>query len=316
MEISFYQKIRGTLKHLYFALRKIVPAPVFLALSFRIMYYANKFAVMSFISKYKFSLLENLDLSFKKSDTLFILGSGSSINEYSKSQWEEIAEGNSVGFNFWLLHDFIPSFYVYEENLDEKRNNIFYEILESKKDLYAKVPFIVKDIEYKGLSVGKIPAELKEQIYLSIDLTVGASEEELDLFFMKGNQFITRKNKNGLNVILKKSGTLSYLIFLAQQMNYKKIVLCGIDLNNSNYFYDKPEYDERYPTPSNYANKEGVHPTNLNIEGNIPMEKIIAVIDEQILKPQGIELFVGSKKSALYPIVPYYFENEAQKDCD
>lgn len=304
-----YRKLRGTLKHLYFTLRNIMPASIFLKLSFRFMFLANSLTVHNYVKKYKLSYLKDLPKSLKKSDTVFILGSGASINQYSDEQWYEISTKDSVGFNFWLIHHFVPSFYVYEENLDKQRNNIFYNILSLKKNKYKGIPLIVKDIEYKGLSIEKLPNELKSHVYISTDLTVGCTREELELFYQKGYEYIVSKNKHGLKAIIKKSGTLSYLLILAEQLNYKKIVLCGVDLNNSAYFYDDLRFQQSFSVPQNNLAANEKHPTNQATGENVPIEDVIFVINELVFKPKGIKLYVGSKESALYPRLPYYFEN-------
>ncbi|MBD1383015.1 hypothetical protein [Metabacillus arenae] len=305
---KLYRIIRGVLKHIYNILQKAVPKKYFLSLSFMAMYIANSITVNFFQKRYGFNKINSFPVKDEKEDVLFILGSGSSVNLYTERQWELISNHHSVGFNFWLIHEFIPSFYVYEENLNKDRNQIFYNLLNMKKHHFQNVPIIVKDVEYKGLSVDQIPSELKKDVYLSTELTVGCDEENLKDFFIQGHRFMGNINKNGLNAILKKSGTLSYLIFLAEQLKYKKIVLCGIDLNDSKYFYDLDKYKEEYDIPTNYKDVEGKHPTNQKTNGNVPMEDIIYSINENILKPQGIKLYVGSKTSALFPKLPYYFE--------
>ncbi|MBU7594541.1 hypothetical protein [Metabacillus halosaccharovorans] len=304
-----YRKLRGTLKHLYFALRNILPTSFFLKLSFRLMYLANLITVQNYIKKYKLTSLKDLPIDLKRSETVFILGSGSSINRITDSQWKQISTKDSIGFNFWLIHHFVPSLYVYEENLDKERNTIFYNILSLKKKDYKSTPLIVKDIEYKGISIEKIPNDLRSQVYVSTDLTVGCKREELELFYQKGYQFINSKNRNGLKAILKKSGTLSYLLVLAEQLNYKEIVLCGVDLNNSAYFYDEPKFQKSFSVPQNNLVTNQKHPTNQATGENVPIEDVIFVINELIFKPKGIKLYVGSKESALYPRLPYYFEN-------
>ena len=50
--------------------------------------------------------------SYKQSDTLFILGSGGSIATCSDKQWETIGKHDSIGFNFWLLHEFVPTYFT------------------------------------------------------------------------------------------------------------------------------------------------------------------------------------------------------------
>jgi hypothetical protein len=313
MKKSLYQGVRSVLKRLYFFTKRMLPTTFFMKIGFNSMYIANSISVKSYKSKFGFCGIEDLPRSIKKSDTLFILGSGASVNEYTDGYWEEIAKHDSVGFNFWMYHDFVPSFYVYEENLDPQRNQIFYDLFNQKKSDYLGVPIIVKDIEYKGVSGDKIPEEMKNQVYLSTELTIGCKEEEINLFFKKGHKFIESKNRKNINVLLKKSGTLSYLISLAEQLGYKKIVLCGIDLNNSKYFYEEEKYREKYVIPTNYENKNALHPTNQNTNGNIPMWKIIFTLRDTILTPKGIKLLIGSKSSALYPDLPYFYRKQVER---
>ena len=40
-------------------------------------------------------------LKHKTSDTIFILGSGPSINLITDDQWDHISSCNSIGFNYW-----------------------------------------------------------------------------------------------------------------------------------------------------------------------------------------------------------------------
>ncbi|WP_404468984.1 hypothetical protein [Sutcliffiella horikoshii] len=312
-----YKFIRTMFKHLYLLLQIIIPQKLFIAISFRVMYLANKQVVSKYRKKYNVKLLGEMGGKLKKSNTLFILGSGSSVNSLTNEQWEEIKKHDSVGFNFWFLHDFTPSFYVYEENLNTERNDIFYDILSTKKEDYKDIPFIVKDIEYKGLTYEKIPEELRDQFYLSTDITFQSQKNDLQLFYKLGYEFIRQLNKDiEIKVLLKKSGTLSYLLTLGEQLGYKKIVLCGVDLNNSKYFYDSTLYKEKFKIPAIPINSMEKHPTNQALNGNIPMEEIISVIDQTILVPKGIKLYIGSKTSALYPKLPYYFDEQEESEVN
>lgn len=62
-----------------------------------------------------------LDMLIEKrsSDTLFVLGSGASVCQYSHDQWATIGMADSIGMNNWILHDFVPTFYAAELIADE-----------------------------------------------------------------------------------------------------------------------------------------------------------------------------------------------------
>jgi hypothetical protein len=301
---------RNLLKKCSSLLVKVIPTKLFVCIFYQISYIINRLTIRKIANKYSLKLIDQFKSDFtRKSDTLFILGSGDSINMIDDTQWDEISKHDSVGFNFWLLHKFVPSFYVFEESLDKERNFIFYKNLYVKKDDYKNTPFIVKDIEYKGISTELIPSNLRNNIYLSTEMVIQNTDSKyLEYFFIKGINFIKSKNKKKLRVLLKKSGSLSYLLFLGEALGYKKIVLCGIDLNNSKYFYDRYNI-ENLTIPINYKNKDYIHPTNERTKTNTPMSEVVLLINDLLLKREGVKLYVGNKISALYPSLDCYFDD-------
>jgi len=297
------RSFRQLLKKINEYIVRIIPRPVYIFL------YCIVGAVINYLTVKRVSRITGLkslrDLNMedlKRSDTLFILGSGSTINDITDEQWEIIKKHDSVGFNFWLLHSFTPNFYVYEEHLDRKRNDIFYANLNRKIDEYKHLPIIVKDVEYKGITYQKIPKELIKNYYLSSEIVVPDFNEKKvskNLKFML--KYYRWTNKRRIHVIPKKSGSLSYLLFLGYMMRYRKIILCGVDLNNNNYFFDNMDVLK----PLNEG--KGVHPTNISKKDNVPMERIIDMFND-VAARQGVEIYCGSKKSALYPRYPCYFD--------
>ena len=124
--------------------------------------------------KHGVNTIDNLNVQeYKKSDTIFIMGSGSSINTISEDQWNIISKNDSLGLNFWIIHDFIPTFYCYEEpNISGNRKKIFYDILNKKKELLSESPIIIKDLLPSKISFDRIPQNLKKNIDLSRDFDI------------------------------------------------------------------------------------------------------------------------------------------------
>ena len=48
---------------------------------------------------------------YKKTDRIYILGSGRSIMNVSKKEWKHIEEYDTIGFNHWYVHKHNPTFY-------------------------------------------------------------------------------------------------------------------------------------------------------------------------------------------------------------
>ncbi|MFU2109639.1 hypothetical protein ACLRAH_03740 [Glaesserella parasuis] len=243
----------------------------------------------------------------KKSDTLFILGSGSSINDLSSSDWEHISKHDSVGFNFWFLHDFVPSYYVYEESLDQRRNDIFYEILDDKKELYKNTVFLVKDIERKGKTLHKIPSSIKNNFYLAPSMSFTSNFLDENKFFYMLNEiipFLKKVNSNRIRLLFNRKASLIYIVMLSYLLGYKKVVLCGVDLNNNHYFFDDVKYNNYKKPDNSYIN--GVHPTN-DIGNKDPMTvaQILEVLYFKFLY-KNINLYILSNKSELAKFLPIY----------
>ena len=250
-------------------------------------------------------------LSNKKSDTIFVLGSGSSINRLTREQWQIISSNDSIGFNFWLLHDFIPNYYVLEPVGGEKAKILKHNLLYRSKD-YRDVPFILKDAARlkETAFLENLPPFIKERLLVSRAINIPGTtmtefSRSIDLLLKKE---IPQIRRTGL--LLKMRATLSYILFLAYSMGYKKIVLCGVDLNNSTYFFEENQngYLERgLKIPAN-EHKMNLHRTIDPELGEVTVDQAVYALKQLVFEPQGIKLYIGSKASLLYPKLPYYFK--------
>ena len=93
----------------------------------------------------------DLDLrTAKHSDTLFILASGSSINKISSARWDVIARHDSIGFNFWPIHAFVPNMYFVETIPTNypQMFEAFCRIARHRAKDYASVIKVVTELRY------------------------------------------------------------------------------------------------------------------------------------------------------------------------
>ena len=94
----------------------------------------------------------------KKTDTLFILGSGASINELTQEQWGFIKQHDSVGFNNWVVHKFVPDFYMFEAVADnEEASKVeikhFFHNLNIRSEEYKDITIIYKLNGYQSVPI-------------------------------------------------------------------------------------------------------------------------------------------------------------------
>lgn len=259
--------------------------------------------------------VKDFSASFSQdSDTVFLLGSGDSVNTYDDSKWEIIRKKFSIGFNYWVINDFIPNLYFIEVPTEISHWDVLEKNMILKKNLYKNVPVIFKDLINKRFLRWKIYKnidKISNNVYLWEDIPYPVSS--MDEFY-KDFSYIKRKesflDKN--YPIFHKTGSIFFLLNFAVKFGFKKIVLCGVDLNHNNYFFhtNKEYYQSKeIPLPPIFDNDK-VHPTlNPVWSGEMTIDKILYIFNDEILKPSGIELFVALKSSALYPEIPSYFND-------
>ena len=122
----------------------------------------------------------------KQSDTLFILGSGASILELNKEQLTEIEENDSFGFNFWLLHKLVPTYYSAEFKPNSERSDMLWKNLVVRADDYCETPIMFKYSRTFRRQLNNIPGKLNER-YLTSHLSIPGRSESSFRNWLKGN---------------------------------------------------------------------------------------------------------------------------------
>ena len=107
----------------------------------------------------------------------------------------------------------------------------------------------------------------------------------------------------GVSRLFKYMGTMTSLITLASRIGYRNIVLCGVDLSNSGYFYQDVT---RYPDMAGFASSPpgDRHVLMADQLPHCGADEVIFAINDLLLKPRGQRLFVENPSSALHPTVP------------
>ena len=126
---------------------KQLPYPIFLRL-FHLKYAIGELGQDDFCRrKFHIGSFEEIDLAkWKRSDFLFILGSGASINRISPERWKSIAQHDTIGFNFWPFHPFVPGMYFFEAiRTNTYAGKVFSEIARRRAAEYANSLKVVTD---------------------------------------------------------------------------------------------------------------------------------------------------------------------------
>lgn len=242
------------------------------------------------------------------SDTLFILGSGYSINELSDEMLKQIATHDSFGFNFWPIHPLVPSLYfceVINPELNEISRDAYHRfqgLAESRPD-YSQVPKLISDVNQQTQFHWKIfPESWHSELYSLQTFPIFARNEEevataLRILLRAGFFRQTR-------VVLKYRATVVMLVALGYALGYRRIVLCGFDITDTRYFYHHEKYREWNDFVS--STPGAVHATATVKPMMATVPETLSALEKVVLKPSGCEILLASSSSALHPRFPVF----------
>ena len=285
----------------------------------------RQFRIMRWLAPYRLPSVKHFPyLNYRKSDTLFIMGSGGSICTYTKKMWDTIRSHDSFAFNFWPVHDFIPTYYqveIAQASVDRAAMNA--KVLNHRKDAYANVPILLKSMhivpERLVAFFSRLDPSLRKNMYVSFVLPMPGLGPRSRSYAIKWLERagVYEENKPRKISFCWASSVVS-MLNLAVHWGYRKLVLCGVDLTDSRYFYevDADYYiKQNVPLPDNIFNAAETHHINTAERllddspdwGSVKLKATLQILDEVVLKPRGIHMHVALKSSALYPDIPDYF---------
>jgi hypothetical protein len=271
--------------------------------------------------------------SFKKSDTLFVLASGSSINRLDGNQWKTISSADSLGINFWLYHDFVPTWYLWEIPRSPESAKVLIELLRLKLHAYERTCCLLKDAGKLSLRYAnwkeELPLRQITHLYTLCNLHVsGRTESGLRLWLKLYRALGYFQKQEILWGIPMKRASLFQSLAFGLMAGYRRIILCGVDLNHGDYFYQAPLYREKglpqlAPSPTSpnalaalYSERgmslrgtpnPQVHNTMDKALNPLPIDRMVHALHEVVLKPEGVELYTAFSSSALHPRIPAFW---------
>jgi hypothetical protein len=256
-------------------------------------------------------LLDQVDLlQIKSSDTLFVLGSGPSINRILPERWQLIAGHDTVAFNWWLYHSFVPKFYFFEsieKAASPEAFDSYLTLAGRRANDYASTIKVAMEFHREGTqTLDHLPPAFRKNLFAAHKVEAPArNEEELvrALRYLEGRG--TFQVAGRFSYLLKYAASLTTMLVFALKLGYKRIVLCGIDLKTPDYFFqDRRFYPESWEPPA--AERNGSHDTDVPLTWRVPVTRAVAVIKKQLLDPAGMALYVESEDSALWPMLPAF----------
>lgn len=234
----------------------------------------------------------------RKHNTAVLLGSGSTINDITMEEWKRIHDGTDTWtMNNWVYHPFaVPDFYVIETKW--YGFDILKERLEEKKEAYSKTNFLFQRNKQIKMKDGS-------RSFIRDVAPPGSSVYEFDITSRdpkRLSQNINARYEYHPNKLTKSyEASLTHVLELLHRMGYHFIILYGVELNNSFYFWS--DGDPKYGKVHHLTNKahEGKKPTEPH--GTIIVKDFIHSFYRRLMEDDKY-MFVGTQKTVLYPDIP------------
>ena len=281
---------------------KIVPSWVYYKVAFfikkRRLKKFNKIVCSENNSVSIFNLLKNK----KNNSKVFIFGSGSSINELSFKNYEEINDNCSIGINNWAFHNFVTNYYMIELGVDEKHNERFrLRILSLLKNKLKKPVFLIYVSYQNIIDPIKLKNWMKEmdpkRVFLYDYIRPDTFKKNFKTQFLKTLKLLSEKNKVSNVLTLGLGASLERAISLTILLNYSKIILLGVDLRNTKVFWSNK--DSNFKDIHSGQKSFGFHKTALQKINGLPVQRSIKILDELAREQFNSRILISTKKSLL-----------------
>ena len=255
----------------------------------------------------------------QKNKTLFILGSGASVNRLTDRHFDIVKSGYSIGMNAWVSHSFVPNAYSFEADTILAPPSVEIETMSAKLASRAQshpettlLLFRPKTPELLHRMV-RVPESLKSRAFMYgrhnlLTRTDAALKKDL------GPLLVNRlKNLDKSPVLIDNGASVVRMIEVGLFAGFKEIVLLGIDLNSSPYFWEAPDaplshqqMKGRYHRPQNME-----HDTLETFDRPYSTLLFIQEMAQAGQREFGATVYIGTEGSSLGGKIPDYHWNLA-----
>lgn len=248
----------------------------------------------------------------KKSEKIYILGCGSSINNITDEEWDLISKHDSIGVNYFYFHDFKPTAHFVELGKSQAAFNCIHEFLLCNKERNEPVFMQIRHLIYNETRL----KSNKERVHLYSPTTMQSKNTHILKKYLKLFYFPPSKNKP----LIHHCSTLDCVINFAVRQGYKKICLVGVDLNNNQYFWDAfpnnihynkaiDAVNEDYAAVNWSRDEDTCHATVNTVLTDkyncLDLVTYLKLLNDTIFSTNGIDLVVSNKTSLLASYFSY-----------
>lgn len=255
------------------------------------------------INRRRYRLLAESELrAARKSDTVFIFGSGSSLNEITPEEWTFFRQHDVFGFNAFYHDRWIPvDFHLLRVGVygDLRWRPFATEVsgILNSNPHFANTIFILQErylAQFSNQLVGHRLLPRGARLFRYADARQDTPP--------------TRSFKDGLR---HTTGTLNDVVNCAFCIGWKDIVLVGVDLYDSRYFYLPPDQTVGIDASTGQVNSSEHNPyrgQRFDEPHNTLRAGAVDVMREwrSALERDGVRLSVYNPRSLLATVLPVY----------
>ena len=236
--------------------------------------------------------------------TLFILGAGPSINELNSNDFLHIGECVSVGVNSVIVSDISVDFIAFESAGKQKAANEktakFFDLLEVKKNKGLNT---VVFYYFSGNCMHGISTFLARRRSCKVVPYAGAYLKKLgnyssipaNTWIIKTIRFFFRSR-----ISLSQRCTVDRLIWLGAEAGFERIVLCGVDLESSQYFWSNVEATKKFNDQLTDDHTSLQYHDNVNALGGINIAR------EIVEKSSRVKVYRAASSQINFENFPVY----------
>lgn len=178
----------------------------------------------------------------RRSDTVFILGSGYSLNDVTEQEWEHIGRHDVMGFSGAIYQRWVPvGFHLirgWDYGVGRQYMNRWRKTWHVSAQEYACQ--LCRNSQFDGAAL--IMQSGYAASFSNILLAYGMIPAYREIFLYKTSRRLDKLPSERLSDGLSHgTGTLFDAINLAYLLGWKKIVLLGVDLYDCRYFWGPPD---------------------------------------------------------------------------
>ena len=241
----------------------------------------------------------------RRKDTIFIMGSGYSVNDITKEEWQHIVDvGDTLSFNYFFRGKFVPiTYHISGEILDAP--NYGSVLMNSKhregiKSYYNKIfsnP-CYKDTTYflrykMDFTKAPVPIAMWALFFLK-----AFKNKQVCLYRIVAQKDAILEPSDNIHAIVHWNATLSDAINISYILGYKEIVLVGVDLYDRRYFWLK-ENETHECDLTRGKRYSDIHATADNVLRGM------AVWNKYLIK-KDVRLYIYNPRSLLNKVLPVY----------